>query len=119
MLDYFKNRIIQKLLPLQDGGDDILVEFELGGPESNRDVRLYLEVETLDHLLSVARSSHTGRVVIDKAGIKIKLRRAKSGHQYETLHLNGLQPKPENVSSTLSMPTSRADARRIVSSWKK
>ena len=32
MLDYFKNRMVQNLMPIQDGKDEILVEFELGGP---------------------------------------------------------------------------------------
>ena len=47
MLNYFKDRIKQKIFAIQDGGDEILVEFELGGPESNRDVRLYLDLEVL------------------------------------------------------------------------
>ena len=119
MLDYFKDRIKQNLLPLQDGKDEILVEFELGGPKSNRDVRLYLEVEVLALLLDIARSSDMRRVVIDKAGVKIRLRRSKDGHMYETLHLSGLKPKPENVSSTLSLPTTMNEAQRIVADWGK
>ena len=119
MLNYFKDRIKQKIFAIQDSGDEILVEFELGGPESNRDVRLYLELEVLDYLTAIARSSDMNRVVIDKAGVKIKLRKSSSGHQYETLHLSGLQPKPENVSTTLSMPSTHKEARRLVSDWKK
>ena len=118
MLDYFKDRIVQNLMPLQDGKDDILVEFELGGPKSNRDVRLYLEVEVLALLLEVARSSDMRRVVIDKAGIKIRLRRDQNGHMYETLHLSGLKPRPENISSNLQIPTSMNEAKRIVADWK-
>ena len=119
MLDYFKDRITQNLLPLQDGKDEILVEFELGGPQSNRDVRLYLDLEVLTYLTDIARSSDMKRVVIDKAGIKIRLRRAESGHMYETLHLSGLSPKPENVSSSLKLPTTMNEAQRLVAEWGK
>jgi hypothetical protein len=118
MLNYFKDRIKQNRFAIQDGGDEILVAFELGGPESNRDVRLYLDLEVLDHLTEIARSSDMNRVVIDKAGIKIRLRRAKCGHQYETLHLSGLKPKPENVSTTLSMPSTMKEAKKLVHNWK-
>lgn len=119
MLDYFKNRIVQNLMPIQDGKDEILVEFELGGPQSNRDVRLYLEVEVLDLLLDIAKSSDMRRVVIDRAGIKIRLRRADNGHMYETLHLSGLKPKPENISSSLQLPSTMTEAKRLVEQWGK
>ena len=107
--------------PLQIAGEDeTLREYTLGGPECGRDVRLFLDRKVLEHLLDVSKSSNTGRVVLYGAGIKMKVRRAPSGHMYETLHLTSRFPVPENLSSDVTLNKSAADQQAMQSmySWK-
>tara|TARA_R110002020_G_C15876121_1_gene738625 strand:+ start:85 stop:447 length:363 start_codon:yes stop_codon:yes gene_type:complete len=95
--------------PIQIAGEDeTLREFTLGGPDCGRDVRFFLDRKVLEHLLEVAKSSNTGRVVLYGAGIKMKVRRSKSGHMYETLHLTSRYPVPENLSSNITLNKSKA-----------
>mgnify|MGYP003112870884 CR=1 FL=1 len=104
--------------PLQLAGqDEILREYVLGGPHSNRDVRLILDSETLDQLLAIAKSSDTRRVVIHRAGIKMKVRRATSGHVYETLHLEGMMPVPEKAPTEIKMPLNGPVEERLARHW--
>ena len=89
--------------PLQISGQDtVLREYILGGPNCNRDVRFLADIETLEHLISVARRSPMKRVMIPSAGIKLKVHQARSGHIYETLHLTGLNPVPEKAPQKFS-----------------
>ena len=84
--------------------DPILREYFLGGMASDRDVRMILDVPTLQYLLDTAMRSQTRRCVINRAGIRIKVRRAPTGHVYETLHIDGLKPYPEQAPQGISMP---------------
>tara|TARA_R100000329_G_scaffold19071_1_gene18932 strand:- start:195 stop:560 length:366 start_codon:yes stop_codon:yes gene_type:complete len=94
--------------PLQIAGEDqVIREFTLGGPHCGRDVRMLLDRKVLEHLLDVAKSSNCNRVVLHGAGIKMKVRRAASGHMYETLHLVSNMPVPEMLPSEMQMNTSR------------
>ena len=105
--------------PLQlDGQDEVLREYTLGGPDCGRDVRLYLDVETLGMLLDIARCSNTKRVILPKAGIKMRVRRSRSGHIYESLHITSAQPFAEVVSNnvSLSMPV---DERNLIKGFGK
>jgi hypothetical protein len=107
--------------PLQiDGQDETLREFTLGGPDCGRDVRLFLDRKVLEHLLEVSKSSNTGRVVLYGAGIKMKVRRSKSGHLYETMHLTSRYPVPENLSSEIDFNKSKSDqvAMQEMYKWK-
>lgn len=107
--------------PLQiDGEDETLREYTLGGPDCGRDVRLFLDRKVLEHLLDVAKSSNTGRVVLYGAGIKMKVRRSKSGHMYESLHLTSRYPVPENLSSNIDFNKSKSDqlAMQNMYKWK-
>ena len=90
--------------PLQlDGQDEVLREYTLGGPDCGRDVRLYLDVETLGMLLDIARCSNTKRVILPMAGIKMRVRRSRNGHLYESLHITSGQPFAEVVSNSASL----------------
>ena len=94
--------------PLQIAGEDhVIREYTLGGPKCGRDVRLFLDRKVLEHLLDVAKSSNTNRVVLHGAGIKMKVRRAASGHMYETLHLVSHLPVPEQLPSELNFDSSK------------
>lgn len=97
-------RHLQKnLMPLQQAGqDEILRHYTLGGPETDRDVRMYLELADLEHLVKIARAAVTRRAVLPKAGITVVVRRSRDGHIYETMHLTSLQPVPEGVPTSLS-----------------
>lgn len=98
-------RVIVNTAPTQDPQQDpILKEYMLGGPSNDRDVRMVLDVHTLEYLLSVARRSPSKRCIINRAGIRIKVKRATTGHVYETLHIDGLHPYPEQVPTNIRMP---------------
>ena len=110
--------LIVRKAPLQDPSqDECLREFELGGPNSNRDVRFVIDSHALETLLEVAKLSNTGRVILNRAGIKMKVKRARTGHIYETLHLVGLQPVPERAPTDLKIPTDEYTARQWIA-WK-
>lgn len=100
------SEIVVDTKPRQDSSKDpILREYMLGGQTSNNDVRMILDVPTLEYLLSVARQSQTRRCIINRAGIRIKVRRAiGTEHVYETLHIDGLKPYPEQAPTGLKMP---------------
>jgi len=84
--------------PLQlPSQDKILRHYTLGGVESDRDVRMYLELADLLKLVEIAKQSKTHRVVLPKAGITLTVRQSHGGHVYETLHLNSLPPVPDRV----------------------
>ena len=107
--------------PIQIAGEDeTLREYTLGGPDCERDVRLFLDRKVLEHLLDVAKSASTGRVVLYGAGIKMKVRRSKSGHMYETLHLTSRYPVPENLASNINFNRNKADqlAMQEMYKWK-
>ena len=97
-------RHLQKnLMPLQlSGQDEILRHYTLGGPATDRDVRMYLELADLEHLVNIAKAAKTKRAVLPRAGITVVVRRSRDGHIYETMHLESLQPVPEGLPTTLS-----------------
>tara|TARA_B100000282_G_C31713115_1_gene482140 strand:- start:533 stop:919 length:387 start_codon:yes stop_codon:yes gene_type:complete len=102
------NRMFVNNNPVQEPNlDPILKEYMIGGPNVDCDVRLIMDVKTLEYLLDTARRSQTHRVVINRAGIRIKVRRSvKSGHVYETLHIDGSKPYPEQAPDKIQMPLS-------------
>jgi len=107
--------------PLQlSGQDEVLRVYTLGGTESKRDVRFLVDIETLEHLIGVAKQSNTRRAMIPSAGITLKVRRSRRGHVYETLHLDGFSPVPENLSTTLDTNISRTQFLKssVINKWK-
>ena len=101
--------------PLQlPNQDKILRHYTLGGPQSDRDVRMYLELADLEKLVEIAKKSTINRVVLPKAGITLTVRQSHGGHIYETLHLVSNQPLPEMgpENMTIQAPVS-------VSQWDK
>lgn len=101
--------------PLQmPGQDTILRTYTLGGPNCNRDVRMFLTLGDLEELVKQAKASESKRVVLHKAGIKIVVRRSHGGHVYETLHLTSLPPQPEILPKGLAF----SPAPMILSQWK-
>lgn len=90
--------------PLQIAGqDEVVREYTFGGPNCGRDMRLYLDVDTLGMLLDIARCSNTKRVILPRAGIKVRVRRSRDGHMYESLHVTSAQPFAEVVSDKISL----------------
>ncbi len=105
--------LIVRKAPLQNPNQDqCLREYQLGGPSSDRDVRFVIDKETLEALLEVAKLSNTQRVILNRAGIRMKVKRARTGHIYETLHLEGLQPVPERAPTNFSIPADEYTARQ-------
>lgn len=107
--------------PIQlPGQDKILRTYTLGGPNCGRDIRFIIDVETLEYMIDIARKSQTRRAVIPSAGIKLMVRQATTGHVYETLHLEGGIPIPEQPPEKFSVQVPRADYLRgsIIRDWK-
>lgn len=93
--------------PLQlSGQDEVLREYTFGGPQCGRDVRFYLDADTLGLLLDIARCSNTRRVILPKAGIKVRVRKSRDGHIYESLHITSGQPFAEVVSQNINVEIS-------------
>lgn len=95
--------------PLQlNGRDHLIREAEFGGPGSDRDSRFYFDRKELEQLLEIAKTSVSGRVIIERAGIKVRLYAAPSGHQYESWHLIGTRAVPEaRENPTITLPDLR------------
>ncbi len=82
--------------PLQlPGRDELIRTSVIGGPETGGDRRFLLSVETLKHLLEVARSSPVRRAQVNYAGVRVDLYRRSDGHQYEVWQVIGSKPIPE------------------------
>jgi hypothetical protein len=97
--------------PLQIASQDqILRRYELGGPDSLRDTRLYLDRADLEELLKIAKASPTGRVVLPCAGLRWELRRSRDGHQYEIFKITSRPPQPERLPSGLVTETGQLPA---------
>jgi len=77
--------------------DELLRETVFGGPEAGRDVRLYLDAKTLEHLLGVARSAACQTAFVGRAGICIQVYKSSNGHCYEVWRIVGDKPKPVRV----------------------
>ena len=93
-----KYQLKVKNKPLQDPGkDEILRETVFGGPNTGRDVRLYLDVKTLEYLMNVARSSNMQTCMIGRAGICIQVYKSNGGHVYEVWKIIGDKPKPVSM----------------------
>lgn len=70
--------------PLQIPGRHRLVrDSTLGGPDVAVDARMILSREDLESMLEVARASLTGRVVLKRPGIRVRLFEDPAGHRYE------------------------------------
>lgn len=88
--------------PLQLPGRDRLVrESVLGGPSSDADARLYLSVEDLERMIEIARASVTGRVVLNRPGIRVRLWERPDGHRFESWTIVAADARAE-TSSLLS-----------------
>lgn len=99
------------------GEDECLREYSFGGVHTDRDIRFYMTRQELEMLLEVSKSSSTGRVVIQKAGLKLRVCRDSNNHLYETLHLSGLAPCPE-VSNGISMQANAQDAMDLAARYR-
>ena len=84
--------------PLQlPSQDEVLRRYQLGGPDKLRDVRMYLDLADLEHLVEMARKSPARRVVLPSAGIVMEVHRSRGGHIYEVLKVVSRQPQPERT----------------------
>jgi hypothetical protein len=84
--------------PIQRPGQDVLLrETVFGGPDACRDVRLYLDAATLEHLLDIARQAASQTCFIGQAGICIQVYQNGDGHTYEVWKIVGTEPRPVRV----------------------
>lgn len=82
--------------PLQlPGRDRIVRESVLGGPDAAVDARLILSRADLASLLAVAESSLTGRVVLNRPGLRVRLYQSPAGHTYEVWTILASEAVPE------------------------
>ena len=75
--------------------DQLVSETTRGGPLSAEDVRMVFDRKDLEHLISVASSSLSGRVILHGVGIKQKTWRGGDGKVYQTLSIVCRAPQPE------------------------
>jgi len=84
--------------PLQRPGRDRVVrESVLGGPEAAVDARLILSRADLATLTAIAESSITGRVVLNRPGVRVRLFESPAGHRYEVWSLVASEAVPEQT----------------------
>jgi len=82
--------------PAQPDGllDKLVSEQTIGGPLDPRDTRMILHRRDLEMLLEVAKTSLSGTVVLNRAGLKVKTWCTREGHHYQTMTLLSAPPKP-------------------------
>ena len=91
--------------PLQIASQDtILRRYTLGGPDTLRDTRMYIDRSDLEFMLEKAKASPTQRVVLPCAGIDWELRRSRDGHLYEICKITSREPQPERLPSGIMTP---------------
>jgi len=84
--------------PLQRANQHELVrETVFGGPEAGRDVRFYVDVKTLSHLLEVARMAASRTAFVGRAGLCIQVYKDENGHHYEVWRVIGDKPEPVRI----------------------
>ena len=77
--------------------DKLIGETIVGGPQSANDARMMLDVQTLEKLLRIAKSSLSGRVVLNQVGFKVRVWRGGDGNTYQILSILSHPPKPEST----------------------
>ncbi len=82
----------------QAGRKDVLInEKQVAAHNSGVDVRMYMDAESLEKLLVIAKSSGVQRVQLDNVGLHIKRYRSPEGHVYECWSILSGNPKAERV----------------------
>ena len=56
---------------------------------------VFLTKAELTHMLEVANSSMTGRVILNRPGVKVRLFETEAGHRYEAWTIVAAEAKPE------------------------
>ena len=72
--------------------DRLMAENTIGGPLALKDVRMFLDKQTLEFLLRVANQSLVGTVRLDHCGLKVKLYQGTDGNRYEVWQLISTPP---------------------------
>ena len=103
--------------PVQDGRGTVLRQYTFGGPQSGRDTRLYLSAIELEHLLHIAKSSHTNRVILNRAGLVVTVRRSSSGHIFEEVRIMCDRPVREILPSQMKMQTNAQEAKNFARAY--
>ena len=104
--------------PLQVASEDeIIRSYTFGGPASGRDTRMYLHALELEHLLEMARCSRSNRVILNRAGLVVTVRRSRDGHVYEEVRLVCDQPVCEVLPVGFKLPSTNDEARRLAHAY--
>ena len=75
----------------------LLNETSIPPADHGLDVRLYLRVRDLEAALEAAKASPLGRAVIHGARVVARSWQDPEGHRYDTFHLAGQPPTPEQI----------------------
>jgi hypothetical protein len=104
----------ENLFPIQIAGqDEIMREYTFNSQLNDQDVRMYLDIPTLEKLLEVARQSRLGKVILHGAGIKVSVRRSRDGHIYSVLGITSYGPRPVRAPTNFSMDIETDVARNL------
>ena len=117
-VDDIANRLTVNDTPLQEPNHDrVLKTYTFGGPSSGRDSRMFLHAIELEHLLHIAKSSKTNRVILHRAGLVVTVRQSRDGHVYEEIRIVCDQPVIEELPTGLKMNVTKAEAKRFVNAY--
>lgn len=85
------------VLPQRAFSDPIIHQRTIGGPDDPSDRRLVLRRQDLETMLSVARATPAGSLVIHHVGLVVRVHRSHGGHQYESVHIVGSRLEPMQI----------------------
>lgn len=112
------NRLTVSETPLQEEDRDaILKTYTFGGPSSGRDSRMFLHAIELEHLLHIARSSTTNRVILHRAGLSVTVRQSRDGHVYEEFRMVCDRPVREETPTGFGVNVTQNEAKRFVAAY--
>ena len=116
--DDIANRLTVNDTPLQEPNHDrVLKTYTFGGPSSGRDSRMFLHAIELEHLLHIAKSSPTNRVILHRAGLVVTVRQSRNGHVYEEIRMVCDQPVIEEIPTGFKMDVTKTEAKRFVNAY--
>ena len=77
--------------------DEFICERVIGGPNSGKDIRMFISLEAAEAIVAVASRSTSLRAAMRNCAIRITDWRDADGHPYQVVTIMGGSPFPELV----------------------